>query len=282
MTVFKGSLIVAVVGKTNAGKSTLVNSLIGEKVSIVTPKPQTTKDNILGILNLKDCQITFVDTPGIHKTLDNSGRIMMKKVRSVMEEVDLILYLVDGTKPLTEEEFENIKNRALKTPLVVIISKIDIAGFEKVYPLLDKFTKIKEIKHVFPISSKEKKNLNLILDYLKTRLIPLKEREVKLSRMEYTTQTIHFMTSEIIREKTLLLLEDEVPHNLIVQIIKFDEYLDITEIDAEIICKKKSQKAIIIGKFGRKLKEISTNARKEIENLLGMKVMLKIYVRSEE
>ena len=139
---FKGGITVGVLGKTNAGKSSLVNALVGEKVSIVTPKKQTTRENILGILNLEDCQIVFVDTPGIHKTVDNLGKIMMKQVRSVKYDVDLVLYVIDGSKQFDLQEFENVKNMSENTNLILIISKTDIAGFEKVYPLIDKYNKI--------------------------------------------------------------------------------------------------------------------------------------------
>lgn len=282
MTDFKGTITVAVVGKTNAGKSTLVNSLVGEKVSIVTPKKQTTRENILGILNQEDCQIVFVDTPGIHKTKDDLGKAMMKSVRSAMEEVDLVLYVVDASVPFTEEEEESIINKSKQVKMAVIVSKIDIAGYEKTYPILQRLTKIKSLVEIIPVSAKKKQNLDVVLNFLKNNLIKVDESELLFERDVYTDKSVRFMSAEIIREKILLCLDEEVPHGVFIDIINFKENKRLTTIEAEINCKKQSHKAIIIGKNGNMLKEIATKARIDIEKMLGTKVLLKVFVKTRE
>ena len=275
---FKGAITVGVIGKTNAGKSSLVNSLVGEKVSIVTPKKQTTRENILGILNLDDCQIIFVDTPGIHKTVDNLGKLMMKQVRSVKDSVDLVLYVVDGSKPFDEQEYSNIKKMSENNSLILILSKTDIAGFEKIYPLIDKFNKLSSIEEIIPVSSKTNKNLDLLIEKIKQRLIEVDCKDLYYDRETYTDKSVRFMCAEIVREKILLNLNQEIPYGVMVDVIRFEESDNLVEIDIDITTNKPSHKSIIIGKQASMLKKISTQAREDMEKLLYKKVMLKIYV----
>ena len=275
---FKGTVTVGVIGKTNAGKSSLVNALVGEKVSIVTPKKQTTRENILGILNKEDCQIVFVDTPGIHKTVDNLGKLMMKQVRSVKYDVDLVLYVIDGSKPFDQHEFENVKDMSENTSVILVISKIDIAGFEKVYPILDKYKDIKTLEEIIPTSSKQDKNLDLLIAEIEKRLVKTKSEDLYYDRDTYTDKSVRFMCSEIVREKVLLNLNEEIPYGIMVEVIRFDESDNLVEIDVDITTNKASHKAIIIGKQGSMLKKISSQAREDMEKLLYKKVMLKIYV----
>lgn len=279
---FKGCLTVGVIGKTNAGKSTLVNALVGEKVSIVTPKKQTTRENILGILNLDDCQIVFVDTPGIHKTVDNLGKLMMKQVRSAKDSVDLIVYVVDCTKPFDEFEYENICNMAQNGDVVLALSKIDLGGFEKVYPLIDKFKNIKQLIDIVPVSAKQNKNLDVLVDILKKNLVAVSEEDLYFERDIYTDKSVRFMCGEIVREKILMNLDDEIPFGVLIDVTRFSESKNLVEIDIDIISKRQSHKAIIIGKNANKLKIISSRARVDMENLLGKKVMLKLYVTTRE
>lgn len=282
MSKFKGVVTVSIVGKPNAGKSTLLNALIGQKVSIVSPKKQTTRENILGILNQPDHQIVFVDTPGIHKTTDDLGKSMMKSVRSAMEDVDVVLYLVDATKPFDSQEFENIVAKSQNLRMMVLVTKIDLAGFEKTYPLLDKFSKVKSLVGVLPISSKQSKNLDVLLTELTKFLVHVSEDELYFDREAITDKSVRFLAQEMIREKALYLLDQEVPHGIFVEITKFEEGQKLTVIDADIICKKHSHKAIIIGKQGAKLKQIATLARKDIEQMLGTKVLLTLFVKSRK
>jgi len=279
---FEGSLTVGVIGKTNAGKSTLVNALVGEKVSIVTPKKQTTRENILGILNLPDCQIVFVDTPGIHKTVDNMGRLMMKQVRSAKESVDLILYVVDCTKPFDNFEYENLLNTSRNGDVVLVLSKVDIGGFEKVYPLIEKFKSLKNLVDIVPISAKNNKNLDVLLEILKKKLVKTNEEDLFFDRDTYTDKSVRFMCGEIVREKILMNLNDEIPFGVLIEVTNFSESKNLVEIDVDVIAKRQSHKAIIIGKNGQMLKKISSQARADMEKLLDKKVMLKIYVATRE
>lgn len=279
---FEGSLTVGVIGKTNAGKSTLVNALVGEKVSIVTPKKQTTRENILGILNLQDCQIVFVDTPGIHKTVDNMGRLMMKQVRSAKESVDLILYVVDCTKPFDNFEYENLLDMSQNGDVILVLSKVDIGGFEKVYPLIEKFKSLKNLVDIVPISAKNNKNLDILLGILKKKLVKTNEEDLFFDRDTYTDKSVRFMCGEIVREKILVNLDDEIPFGVLIEVTNFLESKNLVEVDVDVIAKRQSHKAIIIGKNGQMLKKISSQARADMEKLLDKKVMLKIYVATRE
>ncbi len=279
---FEGSLTVGVIGKTNAGKSTLVNALVGEKVSIVTPKKQTTRENILGILNLQDCQIVFVDTPGIHKTVDNMGRLMMKQVRSAKESVDLILYVVDCTKPFDNFEYENLLDMSQNGDVILVLSKVDIGGFEKVYPLIEKFKSLKNLVDIVPISAKNNKNLDILLGILKKKLVKTNEEDLFFDRDTYTDKSVRFMCGEIVREKILVNLDDEIPFGVLIEVTNFSESKNLVEVDVDVIAKRQSHKAIIIGKNGQMLKKISSQARADMEKLLDKKVMLKIYVATRE
>lgn len=279
---FEGSLTVGVIGKTNAGKSTLVNALVGEKVSIVTPKKQTTRENILGILNLQDCQIVFVDTPGIHKTVDNMGRLMMKQVRSAKESVDLILYVVDCIKPFDNFEYENLLDMSQNGDVILVLSKVDIGGFEKVYPLIEKFKSLKNLVDIVPISAKNNKNLDILLGILKKKLVKTNEEDLFFDRDTYTDKSVRFMCGEIVREKILVNLDDEIPFGVLIEVTNFSESKNLVEVDVDVIAKRQSHKAIIIGKNGQMLKKISSQARADMEKLLDKKVMLKIYVATRE
>ena len=279
---FEGSLTVGVIGKTNAGKSTLVNALVGEKVSIVTPKKQTTRENILGILNLQDCQIVFVDTPGIHKTVDNMGRLMMKQVRSAKESVDLILYVVDCTNPFDNFEYENLLDMSQNGDVILVLSKVDIGGFEKVYPLIEKFKSLKNLVDIVPISAKNNKNLDILLGILKKKLVKTNEEDLFFDRDTYTDKSVRFMCGEIVREKILVNLDDEIPFGVLIEVTNFSESKNLVEVDVDVIAKRQSHKAIIIGKNGQMLKKISSQARADMEKLLDKKVMLKIYVATRE
>lgn len=279
---FEGSLTVGVIGKTNAGKSTLVNALVGEKVSIVTPKKQTTRENILGILNLQDCQIVFVDTPGIHKTVDNMGRLMMKQVRSAKESVDLILYVVDCTKPFDNFEYENLLDMSQNGDVILVLSKVDIGGFEKVYPLIEKFKSLKNLVDIVPISAKNNKNLDILLGILKKKLVKTNEEDLFFDRDTYTDKSVRFMCGEIVREKILVNLDDEIPFGVLIEVTNFTESKNLVEVDVDVIAKRQSHKAIIIGKNGQMLKKISSQARADMEKLLDKKVMLKIYITTRE
>ncbi|MBR4407224.1 MAG: GTPase Era [Clostridia bacterium] len=267
---------VGVIGKTNAGKSTLVNTLVGEKVAIVTPKTQTTRSNILGIFTENDAQIIFVDTPGIHKSRNQLDKAMMKSVRGAISYVDIILFVIDGTRKLDVSEMEYIKKLSEK-PIIVGVSKTDIAKKENVIQILTHLGAIDNILSIIPFSSNENNNI----DVLKKEIIKvLPNRNFEYDSDMYTDSTVRFMSEEIIREKAMMALREELPHGVKVEITNFDETNNkVTYIDADLICEKDSHKGIVLGKNGENIKKIASEARLDIENLLNKKIMLKIWVK---
>lgn len=275
---------IAILGRPNAGKSTLVNNLVGEKVAIVSPKPQTTRNNILGILTKENYQLVLIDTPGIHKSKNALDKYMMKNVRSAQSGSSVNVYLIDSTKQIQEQELEYIKNLKEKeqSPLIVAISKVDLIRQLDILPIIDKLSKIKEIDEIVPISSVKGKNTKELID---TILKYLPESDVKNFEYDedyYTNKSLRFIASETIREKALYFLQDEIPHGISVDIVNFEEKEKIVIIDADIICEKESHKSIIIGKKGSMLKNIGEKARIELENLTGKKVLLKLFVKTKK
>ena len=275
---------VGIVGKTNAGKSTLVNALVGEKVSIVTPKTQTTRQNITGILTRENYQIVFVDTPGIHKSQNNLDRFMMKNVRSAIGSVDILVYVVDCTKKLDKHELENITKYALDESLqtILVVSKIDLISKNALLSFLANFTEIKGLKAILPLSARRGLNTKELITEILKLLPESEEKNFVYEDDLYTDSSVRFMSAEIVREKALLKLNEELPHGLAIEITRFDETDDFAYIDMDLICEKENHKSIILGKRGEMLKEIGTLARVDIENLLAKKIMLKIFVKVDK
>ena len=258
---------VALVGKPNAGKSSLTNALVGEKVAIISSKPQTTRDNILGIISGKDYQIVLVDTPGVHHSKNSLDRAMMKNVRSAVSGVDLVLYLIDGTTSPDEEELEYINHIAAEK--IIVRTKIDLKGQ-------------KEFDSDIEVSSLLGKGIDLLKETILEKL-PAYEKEHYIYDPDYyTDKSVKFLISEEIREKALNILHQEVPHGIAVEIIRFDEREDIVGIDADIICEQERHKGMIIGAKGSVLKEIGSKTRDFAEQLLGKKVVLKLFVKVEK
>ncbi len=277
---FKSGYI-TIIGKPNVGKSTLVNALVGEKVSIVSFRPQTTRDRILGIVNGEGYQMMLVDTPGIHKPKNKLSEYMMKNVESSIECVDGLVYVISCDKELDQNEILEIEKYAkMGTPLIVAINKCDEGTPEAIVSRIDKLKDIKEIKAIMPISAKTKKHV----DELEKELIKfLPEGDMEFSEDEFTDKSTRFIVSEYIREKALKGLSDELPYGVAVVINRFEEMDNgVVNIEADIICEKQAHKAMIIGKGATKIKEISTVARKDIEKLLGQKVFLSIFVKVKE
>ncbi|MCR5553738.1 MAG: GTPase Era [bacterium] len=267
---------VAVVGRPNVGKSSLVNSLVGEKVSITSPKPQTTRNKIYGIFNDKDCQIVFVDTPGeIHAT-NKLAKYMEKSISEGAKGVDAIMVVVDGAK-IGQEDYKIVEKYAeSKVPVFVVINKTDITSYQEVYPKLAKLNEYKFISEFVSVSALKKKNLNELISKLKA---VLPNGEPLFDEDSYTDKSVRFMVSEIIREKVLLLIQKEIPHFSAIEILSYNEGKGLVKISADIICEKASHKQIIIGKNGDMIKKIGTLARTDIEKLVGKKVNLELFVK---
>lgn len=274
---------VSIIGKTNAGKSSLINGLVGEKVAIVTPKTQTTRNNIIGIMNGEDYQVVFVDTPGIHKTRSHLDKYMMKNVRSAIDGVDLILYLIDGDKGSDEEELKYISSISEKeSNVIVVITKIDKARFEKTYPLIEKIQSIKGVKDIVCLSNVTRQNYDYLMNVIKENLTEYEEKTLIYDEDLYTDKSIRFLVAEIIREKALLLLNEEVPHGIAIDIKDFKETERLATIYVDIICERSAHKNIIIGKGGNIIKKIGEQSRQDIERLLDKKVMLNLWVRDKK
>jgi GTP-binding protein Era len=304
---------VSILGRPNAGKSTLVNALVGEKIAIVTSKPQTTRTRIQGIVEVAaqkgkhpGAQIIFVDTPGVHKPGSWLDKRMMQEVYDALETRDVVVLMVDATRrldlPQTESQTESDappqkKNsglsedafvlelvKKLDCPVFLVINKIDLITKETLAPLIAQLSALHSFAEVFPISARKGDGL----DRLVTKLIEyLPEGQRYFPKDQYTDQPERFMVAELIRERILQETGEEVPYASAVVIERFeepqpDEKKPLTRIAAAIFCERAGQKAILIGKGGSKLKSIGTNARKEIESLLGTRVFLELHVIVEE
>ncbi len=272
--------VVAVVGRANAGKSTLINVLVGEKVAIVSPKPQTTRDRILGILTRDDYQIVFVDTPGIYKASNLLNQRMQKSTENSVKDVDLILFVIDGHEGVKEGDLETLKKYAsLGIKTLCVFSKIDIMPKEKMYEELTKFADIDNVE-VIPVSARKGKNVKELLKEI-VNLLP--EGEPLYSDDVISNRSERFMISEIMREKILLLCDKEIPHGVAIVINEFSRRDNgIYDVNLDIVCEKQNHKAIIIGKQGKKIKEISSFAREGMEKFLDSKVFLTVFVKVRE
>jgi GTP-binding protein Era len=274
--------IVAVIGKANAGKSTLINVLVGEKISIVSPKPQTTRERILGILNGEDYQIVFSDTPGIYKSTSKLSDFMKIQTEQSAKDVELILFVLDGHNGIEEDDITLIKRYvSTNIPVLVALTKIDIMEKEKV-PLL--FAQLNEAEvncEIVPVSARKNKNikdlLNNILKYMPEGK-PIYPDDIISDKSE------RFMIAEIMREKILLKYDKEIPHGIAIIINEFKkrDTGNLYDINLDIICEKANHKAILIGKQGGALKEVVSYARLDMEKFLGSKVFLTTYVKVKE
>lgn len=271
---------VSIIGKPNVGKSTLLNTIIGEKVAIVSPKPQTTRNKILGIYNNDDCQIIFTDTPGIHKSRNKLDEYMQKNTNDAIKGIDVLVIVLDGSKRITEEDFEFVKKYDKEgSKVILVISKIDETKFEKLAPQLAIFNQLQYIEDIIPISSTKNRNIDILINKIKGYL---HDGVAYYDTDMYTDKSVKFLVSEIVREKLLLYMQDEIPHGVAVDIIEFNEKEKICKISADIICEKQNHKQIIIGKDGNKIKQIGIKSREDIEKLLGKKVMLTLFVKVRE
>lgn len=272
---------VAVMGKPNAGKSTLINTIVGEKVAIVSWKPQTTRNKILGIYNEKNYQIIFIDTPGLHKPKNHLGEYMMKTASTALDGVDCVVYVVDCEKGYDEKDKFNIVsyvNSGLK--VIVAVNKVDHVTREKVFEILTELNKLDKLTAVVPVSALRGRNIEPLKDEIKKLLTDT----IKYYPDEqYTDRNMRFMAAEIIREKALRLLDKEVPYGIGVDIREYKmRDSGIIDINADIICEKAAHKPIILGKGGSMIKKIATYARQDLEEMTGSKIFLTLFVRVKD
>ena len=272
---------VAVVGRANAGKSTLVNALVGEKVSIVSPKPQTTRDRIYGVLTTDEYQIVFEDTPGVYKAAGLLNSRMQKTVERTARDTDLILFVLDGHDGLKDDDLNLLAKYAkIGAPLIVALTKTDIMQKEALPEELVAVSAVEGVSEVVPVSARKRRNVNELLTVI---LGYLQESEYVFNPEAVSDKSEKFMIAEIMREKILVGYDKEIPHGVAVTVNKFGKRPDgIYDVDLDIICEKTNHKAILIGKGGKALKETSTIAREAMERFLGAKVFLKTYVKVKE
>lgn len=276
---------IGIIGRPNVGKSTLLNSILGEKIAITTDKPQTTRNSIRGIYTRFDedgggCQMVFIDTPGIHKARNKLGAAMTEMAVNTFKEVDVVLFLVDGSikkGPGDRYILDLIKD--LDTPKILVINKIDTMKPEEYKEIFDEYDEMNVFDAIYGTSALEGINVGDLLGKIETYL---EEGPMFFPEDMVTDHPERFIVSEIIREKVLNYLEDEVPHGVAIEIESYKEEPRITKIGAVIYCERKSHKGIIIGKQGKKLKGIGKSARLEIEALLGTKVFLELWVKVKE
>ena len=274
---------VSIIGRPNAGKSTLLNALVGEKLAIVTRKPQTTRNRIQGIINIERQgkrpagQIVLVDTPGIHKPINSLNRRMMKEVYDALEGCDLLLLIVDATAKFgTGDEFALDIVKKSGQACMLLLNKIDALDKQKLLPLIAEYKSLHDFAEVIPISALKRDGLDMLLDTV-VRALP--EGPRYFPKDQLTDQPERFLVAELIREQVLLTTDQEVPYATTVLIEQYEEGERLTRIAAVIYCEREGQKAILIGKQGATLKKIGTAARLQIEKLLNTKVFLELFVK---
>ena len=273
---------VTIVGRPNVGKSTLMNKLIGEKIAIISNKPQTTRNIIRGVITLEDSQIIFLDTPGIHKPKSKLGKYMVNNARSTFGEVDVIIFLVEANNRPHQGDLHVLEQlKKQKNPVFLGINKIDLINKEILFSLINEYTKEFSFEGCLPISALNGDGVPLLMNEIK-KILP--EGPKYFPDDTLTDQPEKVIVSEIIREKILRSLDEEVPHGAGVEIISFKERIEkeILDIQATIYCEKESHKGIIIGKQGKMLKKIGSLARHDIEKFLDIKVYLELWVKVKD
>jgi GTP-binding protein Era len=275
---------VCILGRPNAGKSTLLNALVGDRLAIISPKPQTTRNRILGIVHIPQqgkrggAQVVLIDTPGVHKPDSSLGRKMMVEVREALEGCDLILLIADVTRRLgPEDEFALKMAQQTGTPVFLLLNKVDLLCDKKaLLPIIEDYRKRHDFKEVIPLSALKKEGLDLLLEKL-VEALPAGPQY--FSEDQITDQPVRFMAAEIIREQVLLATKEEVPYATTVVVDQFEEGPKLTRVAATIYCEREGQKAILVGKGGQMLKKIGTAARHNIERMSGTKVFLELFVK---
>lgn len=268
---------VAIIGQPNVGKSTLLNGLVGEKIAIISNKPQTTRNRILAILNEPDIQIVFTDTPGIHKPRTKLGEYMVKVAKDSVGEMDALLFVVDATKPISQLERDIAKNlNAMRTPVILVINKVDAVRKDALLPLIADYSSLHHFEAIVPVSALK----NDGLDSLKNEILQYIPKGPAFYPDDMVTdQPEKQIAAEIIREKLLWLLDKEIPHGIAIEILRMKDKESVVEIQATIYCEKTSHKGIVIGKNGAVLKKVGSMARTDIEKMLDKKVFLELWVK---
>jgi GTP-binding protein Era len=276
---------VCILGRPNAGKSTLLNALVGEKLAIISPKPQTTRNRIQGIVNLPKskgrdaAQIVLIDTPGVHKPDSSLGRKMMVEVREALEGCDLVLLIMDATRKLDQrDEFAIQMLTHSSTKVCLVLNKVDLlrGGKAKLLPLIEEYKKLHAFYAIVPISALKRDGLDILV---KEVIGGLPAGPPYFPEDQVTDQPARFMASEIVRERVLMETEEELPYATTVIVDNFEEGAKLTRIAATIYCEREGQKGILIGKKGAMLKRIGTSARLQLERMMGTKVFLELYVK---
>lgn len=279
--VFKSGFI-SIIGRPNVGKSTFINRVIGQKIAIMSDKPQTTRNKVQGVLTTSDTQYIFIDTPGIHKPKHKLGDFMMKVAQNTLKEVDIVLFMVNAEEGFGRgEEFILEKFQNITTPVFLIINKIDRIHPDQLFEVIDSYKERYDFAEVIPISALEGNNVETLLEQVR-KYLP--EGPLYYPADQVTDHPERFIVSELIREKALHLTREEIPHSLAVVIEKMEtqQQKNMVHVMATIIIERDSQKGIIIGKQGKMLKEIGKRARTDIENLLGSKVFLELWVKVQK
>lgn len=275
---------VSIIGRPNVGKSTLLNEIIGEKISAISPKPQTTRQNITFIYTDDDAQIIFLDTPGMQKPKNKLGQYMLEESKTGIEDADVVTYIVDTSKNIGKAEreiIELLKNYKGKIPIILLINKIDNIRKDELLQIIEMYSSESIFDEIIPISAIKADGTDLYIEILKNYL---KEGPMFYPDDMITDKNERFIAAELIREKGLKYLQDEVPHGLAVEIEKFKkrENKELYDINAIIYVERESHKAIIIGKKGQMLKKIAQESRESIEQLIGTKVNLQVWIKVEK
>lgn len=279
MSEFKSGFV-SIVGRPNVGKSTLLNRIVGQKIAIISNKPQTTRNNILGILQREDMQIVFVDTPGIHRPFTKLGETMMKSAGNAMHDADAVLFLAEaGTRPGKIEEKIMADLKKTGVPVILVINKIDTVKKDTLLPVIEAYRQLFDFAAVFMISARQNDGVEALLDEL-SRYIP--EGPMYYPEDSVTDQPERQLVAELVREKLLQLLDQEVPHGLAIEVFSMQEKEKLYDIEVNIYCERQSHKGIVIGKGGSVLKQAGTLARTDIEEMLGKKVLLKLWVKVKD
>ncbi|MCA0147563.1 MULTISPECIES: GTPase Era [Rossellomorea] len=280
-TEYKSGFI-SIIGRPNVGKSTFLNRVIGQKIAIMSDKPQTTRNKVQGVYTTDDAQMIFIDTPGIHKPKHKLGDFMMKIAQNTLKEVDVILFMVNVEEGLGKgDHFIIEKLKGVKTPVYLILNKIDQIHPDALLPMIQQYNDLFPFAATVPISALEGNNVDQLLQLLKDQL---PEGPQFYPADQITDHPERFIVSELIREKVLHLTREEIPHSIAVVIDKMErkEEKDLIDVIATIIVERDSQKGIVIGKQGSMLKEVGKRSRVDIENLLGSKVYLELWVKVQK